>query len=160
MPNATSRAFLWENGAMRDLGAPTSGISIARATNSSGQAADTAITPAYQGHAYLWSSGMTDLGSLGTGDSQAWGLDDAGQVVGFTVVGALSVSRGGRLHCRKIYLGQAGTGRAGYLTGDGGQVRAFDVLRVGEAGSCGGTMELLNGGIAATEGTFAWGPTA
>lgn len=81
------RAFLWEDGIMRDLGTPpdfTAGVAVR--INASEQVVGWAETEnGFEGpvHAVLWANGTaTDLGTLGGNQSLAFGLDDAGRVVG------------------------------------------------------------------------------
>jgi probable HAF family extracellular repeat protein len=83
-------AFLWENGAMRDLGAlPNSVLPGSRATalNSSvqvvGYSQANAIGGGTADHAFLWQNEtMLDLGTLGGKASRALAINTAGTVVG------------------------------------------------------------------------------
>ena len=96
----SSRPFLYENGAMRDLGTlagtnDTFGRSFG--LSQSGLIAGTSARGGtLSSHATLWSGGVggsiTDLGSLiaPTNYSQAYAVNDAGQVVGSSVVGTVS----------------------------------------------------------------------
>ncbi|TSA58272.1 MAG: DUF3466 family protein [Methylophilaceae bacterium] len=79
--NGNTRATLWSNGTSNDLGTLGGTSSFAYAINSSGQVAgESYLTGTYSHHAVLWSNGnITDLGQNG---SSAWGINDAGQVVG------------------------------------------------------------------------------
>ncbi len=85
--NFDSHAFRWQNGVMQDLGTLGGPVSYAFDINNSGQTAGSAER-ADDGihHAVLWgSSGIVDLGDLGNlweTDSAAYGINDAGQVVG------------------------------------------------------------------------------
>jgi probable HAF family extracellular repeat protein len=93
-------AFLWQAGnGMQDLGTLGKGGSEANAVNDNGQVVGEAestveLTVKLGGrvlsvgsphHAFLWQprSGMQDLGTLGGKVSGAYGINDAGQVVGW-----------------------------------------------------------------------------
>jgi len=76
----TMHAFVWEDGAMTDLGP-----GVAFAVNDQGQAVGCGYptSPAPPCHAVLWQAGrMTDLGTLGGHSGSAYGINNAGQVVG------------------------------------------------------------------------------
>ncbi len=85
-----SRAFLWENGRMRDLGVSFGGPgSWASAINERGQVVGQADTKAiaksghHVTHAFLWEDGkMRDLGALAPGESSsADAINERGRVV-------------------------------------------------------------------------------
>jgi probable HAF family extracellular repeat protein len=85
-------AFLWQNGAMTDLGLPSnsSGYSFAYGINDHGQVACTATFANYPyNRAFLWQNGRwTDLGTLkgvprAASRYFANALNDSGQVVGY-----------------------------------------------------------------------------
>ena len=82
-----ARAFLWQNGSLRDLGGSLGGNGTsAIVINERGDVAGTASLPGeITIHATLWRYGrkMTDLGTVGTDPcSIAHGLNEKGQVVG------------------------------------------------------------------------------
>jgi len=71
-------AFLYSNGVFTDLGSSTRG---AYAINNNGQVAGQNASS----HAFVYSGGViTDLGTLGGVESSATGINDLGQVVGYS----------------------------------------------------------------------------
>jgi probable HAF family extracellular repeat protein len=90
--NFNSDGFFWSGHGLRDLGAlpPKGNVSFAQAINASGDVAgySTYDYPPYlNSHAVLWIQGkIRDLGTLpGSDDAQAMGINDRGEVVGFSV---------------------------------------------------------------------------
>jgi probable HAF family extracellular repeat protein/parallel beta-helix repeat protein len=83
----TAHAYLYSGGGMTDLGTLGGWISNALGINHLGQVAGFSnISGSSTSHAFLYTGGrMTDLGTLG-GDSIAEGINDAGQVVGYSYV--------------------------------------------------------------------------
>jgi probable HAF family extracellular repeat protein len=73
-----ARAFAWQDGVLRDLGAPRTTSSRATAVNARGD-----IVGQAGGHAFLYRDGaFVDLGTLGGAASIAKGINDRGEVVG------------------------------------------------------------------------------
>jgi probable HAF family extracellular repeat protein len=95
-------AFLWQNGMMTDLGTLPGGSTSDGTLNNHGQVVGGSTTNVknlgpLQTHAFLWQNGvMTDLGTLVTSKvphtaqiiSQAFGINDSGQVVGSSTISA------------------------------------------------------------------------
>jgi probable HAF family extracellular repeat protein/T5SS/PEP-CTERM-associated repeat protein len=102
------------------------------------------------GAAILWGSAVTtDPTWLNVVDPQA-GLC----VIGWVYDGGVSLDDGGLFRCRNIQLGQAGTSGSGFLTVDGGMVRALEVLTVGQVGGGSGVVDMSNNALVATSGTY------
>jgi len=96
-PIAISRAFLWEKGALTDLGVLGDGHdAFANAINDEGQVVGASqytasSDPALQfppPHTFLWQKGsMTDLGAFpGAKISNGLGINNAGQIVGLSTI--------------------------------------------------------------------------
>lgn len=78
-----TRAALWSDGEITDLGTLGGSYSWAQAISSNGLIAGQSATASGETHAFLWDSGvMTDLGTLGGTFSRAFGVNIFGQVVG------------------------------------------------------------------------------
>jgi len=89
MGQAGTRAFLYTNaaGMVALPGLPDKPRTVARDINDAGVIVGSANAGGTDlGHAVLWSGGsVEDLGTLGTGSySEAWGLNNLGQVVGWS----------------------------------------------------------------------------
>jgi probable HAF family extracellular repeat protein len=69
---------------MKDLGALSSGSSVAYAINCAAQVTGSSVTPNSDGHAFLYEHGrMKDLGTLpGDTDSVGYGINSEGEIVG------------------------------------------------------------------------------
>src|SRR5579864_480337 len=82
--NYTSHAFLYSNGAMKDLGTLGASTSYAYGINDSGQVVGASGLPGNSGsHTFLYSNGtITDLGTLGGCCSEGYGINASGEVVG------------------------------------------------------------------------------
>ena len=84
-----SRAFLWENGVLRELGNPFGGEagetwSVATAINGRAQVVGTAaVGSGFGARAFLWENGVfVDIGTLGGSTSNAEDINANGDVVG------------------------------------------------------------------------------
>ena len=79
---SANHAFLWENGAMTDLGTLGGGLSAANAINDKGQIVGESTTANGEKHPFLWDNGvMKDLGFPGE-TSSAHGINSHGYIVG------------------------------------------------------------------------------
>lgn len=76
-------------------------------------------------------------------------------LIGREFSGGVIIAQTSMLDCRNVQLGLAGTSGLGRVTVDSGYMRAGEIVRVGQAGSGGGLIELENGGnIIAGEGLY------
>ncbi len=81
------RGFLWSDGQMADLGTLAWHAAIVRpvAINAASQVAGDGTVAPNNRHAFLWQNGkMTDLGTLGGRYCRVTGLNDQGEVVGWS----------------------------------------------------------------------------
>ena len=82
-PLKRTRAFLWQNGKMTDLGTLGGERSDPTAINESGQIIGSSWIKTRDSHAFVWENGtMTDLGTLGGNASYASAINERGQIVG------------------------------------------------------------------------------
>jgi probable HAF family extracellular repeat protein len=78
------RSFLWQDGALTDLGHLGGNYTIAHAINNRGQVVGLSATVQGVFHAFLWQDGvMTDLGAPPDGYSLAMAINDHGLIVGY-----------------------------------------------------------------------------
>ncbi|HEU4523548.1 MAG TPA: plastocyanin/azurin family copper-binding protein [Gemmatimonadales bacterium] len=83
--NRGTRAFIWQNGTLQNLGTLGGGYSRAYAINEAGQVVGVSSLADGTWHAFLWQNGtMQDLGALDDDFSTATAIDGNGRVVGRT----------------------------------------------------------------------------
>jgi probable HAF family extracellular repeat protein len=117
--HAGTRAFLWTNGVMKDLGSIGGDSSIGCAVNKSGQVAGWSTSNGSGLRAFRWTNGvMQDLGTIDGNNSVGLDLNDAGDVVG--QVGAQAfIYSGGSMTALKPFNVANAIDNAGELVGDG-----------------------------------------
>jgi probable HAF family extracellular repeat protein len=84
-PTVGSEPFLYTNGTMIGLGnlGSNAGWATARGINNAGTVVGSSWTAQFLLHGFAWSNGtMTDLGTLGGIFSQAWAINNSGQITG------------------------------------------------------------------------------
>ena len=116
--------------AVTDLGwLPGFASSYANALNEAGDIAGCQTTSAGVSHAFFWENGvMTDLGTLGGANSQAYGINDLDQVVGWAETGAVYANGDAIIHA---FLWQSGA-MTDLGTLAGGVSGAFDINNNGQ----------------------------
>jgi probable HAF family extracellular repeat protein len=160
--NGTFRAFTWTPGSgMTMLGTLGGKSSYAMAINNQGQIAGHSTAANGYEHAFMSTNGtLTDLGTLG-GNSYAYGINDAGVVVGYSGSDAFVYCNGSLYDLNSIVaansgwqLDQAyGINDAGQIVGTGtyqGQSHAFVLDPINQPASVPepGTVVLIGIGIA------------
>lgn len=104
-----TRAVLWEQGRVKEIGTLGGKFSFASSINNPGQAAGEAATAKGEIHAFFWQKGkMTDLGTLGGEDSHARDLNNLGQVVGTAGTGRSRTIAGGPVPTERAFLWEKG----------------------------------------------------
>ena len=124
-----NHAFLYSNGTMTDLGTLGGTTSFAWSINDSGQVVGWSAAANGYEHAFLYSNGtMTNLG-IGLTYSQAYAINNRGQIVGTSDGDAFLYSNGVATDLNR--LAQPSWGEYGYFTlatgiNDSGQIIAID----------------------------------
>jgi probable HAF family extracellular repeat protein len=80
------RAFFWDNGIVTEIGSLGGGTWVT-ALGEDGTVVGSSLTAAGERHAFVWKDGrMTDLGAgpSGAGQSHAYGINAAGDVIGWS----------------------------------------------------------------------------
>lgn len=133
LDSGQSRAFMFKDGVLTDLGTPgvSGSYSVANSINAKGDVVGTS-----NGRAFLYANGaMRDLGTLGGNRSVAKGINDRGQVVGmssndfgqpvpFIYDGTMQALPGGNYATAvaindRVQIVVTGEGRGGHLVADG-----------------------------------------
>jgi probable HAF family extracellular repeat protein len=126
-PNFDPQAFLYSNGSMKSIDAPSvfpSGTE-ASAINDSGEVVGTGYFTSGNFHAFLYSGGkMQDLGPPGAYQSSAIAINNSGQIIGGYYVSAANagefVITNGKMTTLPVPSGASGV--AGFGINDGGEI--------------------------------------
>ena len=82
-PGGNGHDLLWDNGSITELGHLGGNLTAAHSINNLGQIAGASLTSDGTSHAFIWEN--NNLQILDDKSTEAWGINDSGQVVGFTV---------------------------------------------------------------------------
>ena len=139
-PRSGNHTFLWQNGAMTDLGSLGGTYQSVSGLNNLGQVVGFSQTSQGREHVFLWQNGtMTDLGSLvgENGSSRGYGINDLGQVVGYSYL-ASNTNSGSS----EAFLWQSGT-----MTGLGNLIGGYSntAHRINNAGQIAGVLRNTSG---------------
>jgi probable HAF family extracellular repeat protein len=127
-----AHAFLWTAaGGMQDLGLlPGGTFSVGLAVNNSDEVVGYGDGTGFKQHAFLWtaSGGMQDLGALGSmaNASFAYGIDDAGRIVGGAYDDSDSEYSTAWINARLRTLGPKSFGEARAISPTAGYVAGLD----------------------------------
>jgi len=139
-----TRGFVYRDGVLQDVGALGNDSGPSSSTAATGINAKGEVVGSSNGHAFLYTGGaLRDLGSLGGNNSVAKGINDRGQVVGFSANahgqpspffydGTMRALPGDAFSeavaiNNRVQIVGSGEGRYGFLVADG-QVTALDLL--------------------------------
>ncbi|HET7538841.1 MAG TPA: hypothetical protein VFK05_03190 [Polyangiaceae bacterium] len=147
---AYTRAFVWKNGALTDLGSLGGSNSMASAINSKGWVTGSTATPAAAEHAFVWNGGpMMDIGICdGAASSRGRAINEAGDVAGWCFFPQVNGYPNGHPAIRHAFLwtangGMRDLGTLGNRHGDVLGIGADDTVVGFTVASTGGNVAFI-----------------